>query len=308
MTSTASPFLAVPRPASRTAALGGFRTQCDRCGAVGFQYASCRNRHCPKCQSLAQTRWVERQCANLLDIGHWHLVFTLPHELNPLAQARPGLAYGLLFRAASRTLLEFGRNPRWLGGEIGIIMVLHTWCRNLGQHVHVHCIVTGGGLSSDGESWLAPPRNGFLFPVRALSKVFRGKYLDLLAAARRRGELHSCHADDDQGFERLTASLRSRDWVAYAKAPFAGTGQVLSCLGRYTHKTATTNHRLVDFDGRHVRFRWHDQAHGNKVKVMRLDGSEFVRRFLLHVLPKGFTQIRHYVLLANRCRATKLAR
>ena len=250
---------------------------------------------------------MERQCANLLDIGHWQLVFTLPHEFNPLAQAEPGLAYGMLFRAASRTLLEFGRNPRWLGGEIGIIMVLHTWGRNLGQHVHVHCIVTGGGLSSDGESWLAPPHSGFLFPVRALSKVFRGKYLDFLAAARRMGEMHSGHADDDE-FERLTAALRSRDWMVYAKAPFADTGQVLSYLGRDTHKTAIINHRLVDFDGEHVRFRWRDFAHGNKVKVMLLDGGEFVRRFLLHVLPKGFTRIRHYRLLANRSRAARLAR
>ena len=294
--------------ACRTAALGGFRTECDQCGAVGFQYASCRNRHCPKCQSLAQTRWVERQSANLLDIGHWHVVFTLPHELNQLAQAKPGLVYGLLFKAASRTLLEFGRNPRWLGGEIGIIMVLHTWGQNLGQHVHVHCIVTDGGLRPDGERWLTPPRNGFLFPVRALSKVFRGKYLDFLAAACRKGGLHCSPADDDHDFERLTAALRSRDWVVYAKAPFAHAGQVLRYLGRYTHKTAITNHRLVDFDGEHVRFRWRDYAHGNKVKVMRLDGGEFVRRFLLHVLPKGFTRIRHYGLLANRCRAGKLAR
>ena len=292
----------------RTAALGGFRTECDQCGAVSFQYASCRNRHCPKCQSLEQTRWVERQSASLLDIGHWHVVFTLPHELNLLAQAKPGLVYGLLFKAASRTLLEFGRNPRWLGGEIGITMVLHTWGQNLGQHVHVHCIVTDGGLSPDGERWLAPPRNGFLFPVRALSKVFRGKCLDFLAAARRKGELHNSPADDGHDFERLTAALRSRGWVVYAKAPFADAGQVLRYLGRYTHKTAITNHRLVDFDGKHVRFRWRDYADGNKVKVMRLDGAEFVRRFLLHVLPKGFTRIRHYGLLANRCRAGKLAR
>ena len=236
------------------------------------------------------------------------MVFTLPHELNPLAQAKPGLVYGLLFKAASRTLLEFGRNPRWLGGEIGITMVLHAWGQNLGQHVHVHCIVTGGGLSPDGERWLTPPRNGFLFPVRALSKVFRGKCLDFLAAARRKGELHCSPADGDHGFERLAAALRSRDWAVYAKAPFADAGQVLRYLGRYTRKTAITNHRRVDFDGEQVRFRWRDHAHGNKVKVMRLDGGESARRFLLHVLPKGFTRIRHYGLLANRRRAGKLAR
>ena len=292
--------------ACRTAALGGFRTHCDQCGAVGFQYASCRNRHCPKCQSLAQTQWVERQCANLLDIDHWHMVFTLPHELNPLAQAKPGLVYGLLFKAASRTLLEFGRNPRWLDGEIGIIMVLHTWGQNLGQHVHVHCIVTDGGLSPDRERWLAPRHKGFLFPVRALSKVFRGKYLDLLSAARDRGELRPLRDADE--FGRLKDALKGKDWVVYAKAPFSGTDQVLSYLGRYAHKTAITNHRLVDFDGEHVRFRWRDYAHGDKVKVMRLDVGEFIRRFLLHVLPKGFTRIRHYGLFANRCRGAKLAR
>ncbi len=291
----------------RTAALGGFKNHCDHCGSVTYQYASCRNRHCPKCQSLSQTRWVERQCADLLDVGYWHLVFTLPHELNPIAQARPALIYKLLFKAASQTLLEFGRNPRWLGGELGITMVLHTWGQNLGQHIHVHCIVTDGGLSADRERWLTPTRKGFLFPTAALSKVFRGKYLDFLSAAHRKGELGSRYSDNSHAFERLTAALRSHDWVVYSKAPFAGAGQILSYLGRYTHKTAITNHRLVDFDGHNVRFRWRDYAHGNKRKVMRLDVDEFIRRFLLHVLPHGFTRLRHYGLLANRFRADKLA-
>ena len=292
----------------RTAAMGGFKLHCDHCGSVTFQYASCRNRHCPKCQSLSQTRWVERQCADLLDIGYWHLVFTLPHELNPIAQARPALIYKLLFKAASQTLLEFGRNPRWLGGELGITMVLHTWGQNLGQHIHVHCIVTDGGLSADGESWLTPTRTGFLFPTAGLSKVFRGKYLDFLSAAHRNGELGSRYSNDSQAFEHLTAALRSHDWVVYSKAPFAGPEQVLRYLGRYTHKTAISNHRLVDFDGHNVRFRWRDYAHDNKRKVMSLDVDEFIRRFLLHVLPHGFTRLRHYGLLANRFRAGKLAR
>ena len=290
----------------RTAALGGFTSDCEHCGAVTIQYASCRNRHCPKCQSLAQTLWVERQCADLRDIAYWHVVFTLPHDLNPLAQAHPALVYSLLFKAASRTLLEFGRNPRWLGGEPGITMVLHTWGQNLGQHIHVHCIVTDGGLSPDRQRWLSPTHKNFLFPTRALSKVFRGKYLALLARARDRGEL-GCDPDD-RTFARLTAALRSRDWVVYTKAPFADTGHVLAYLGRYTHKTAITNRRLVDFDGEHDRFRWRDYADGNKVKVMRLEADEFIRRFLLHVLPHGFTRIRHYGLLANRFRARKLAR
>ena len=292
----------------RTAALGGFKSQCDHCGAVTIQYASCRNRHCPKCQTLSQTRWVERQCADLLDIGYWHVVFTLPHEINPVAQGNPALIYGLLFKAASRTLLEFGCNPRWLGAELGITMVLHTWGQNLGQHIHVHCIVTDGGLSPDGRRWLTPVRKGFLFPTAALSKVFRGKYLDFLGAAHRDGELRLkvAGSDDSREFESLKTSLRSRDWVVYSKAPLAGAEQVLAYLGRYTHKTAIGNHRLVDFDGEHVRFRWRDYADANKVKVMRLDADEFIRRFLLHVLPRSFTRLRHYGLLANRCRARKL--
>ena len=255
----------------RTAALGGFKACCEHCGAVTIQYASCRNRHCPKCQTLAQTRWVERQCADLLDIGYWHVVFTLPHELNSIAQGNPALIYRLLFHAASKTLLEFGRNPRWLGGELGITMVLHTWGQNLGQHIHVHCVVTDGALSPDGERWLTPARRGFLFPTAALSKVFRGKYLDLLTAAHRCGELRMPgeeDPDDSRAFECLKASLQSNEWIVYTKAPFAGAANVLAYLGRYTHKSAIANHRLVDFDGEQVRFRWRDYAHGNKVKVM----------------------------------------
>ena len=294
----------------RTAALGGFKACCEHCGAVTIQYASCRNRHCPKCQTLAQTRWVERQCADLLDIDYWHVVFTLPHELNSIAQANPALIYRSLFHAASKTLLEFGRNPRWLGGELGITMVLHTWGQNLGQHIHVHCVVTDGALSPDGEHWLTPPRRGFLFPTAALSKVFRGKYLDLLTDAHRSGELRMPGEegpDDTRAFECLKGSLQSNAWVVYTKAPFAGAANVLAYLGRYTHKSAIANHRLVDFDGEHVQFRWRDYAHGNKVKVMTLDTGEFIRRFLLHVLPRGFTRLRHYGVLANRGRTRKLA-
>ena len=228
----------------------------------------------------------------------------------PIAQGNPALIYALLFKAASQTLLEFGRNPRWLGGKLGITMVLHTWGQNLGQHIHVHCIVTDGGLSPDGQRWLTPVRKGFLFPRAALSKVFRGKYLDFLNAAHRDGELRlqvTGGVGDSREFECLKTSLRSHDWVVYTKAPFAGADQVLAYLGRYTHKTAIANHRLVGFDGEHVRFRWRDYAHGNKVKVMRLDADEFIRRFLLHVLPRGFTRLRHYGLLANRSKARKLA-
>ena len=203
-------------------------------------------------------------------------------------KAIPALIYRLLFNAASKTLLEFGRNPRWLGGELGITMVLHTWGQNLGQHIHVHCVVTDGALSPDRERWLTPPRRGFLFPTAALSKVFRGKYLDSLTAAHRSGELRmpgDDGLDDTRAFESLKTSLQSNDWVVYTKAPFAGAANVLAYLGRYTHKSAIANHRLVGFDAEQVRFRWRDYAHGNKRKVMRLDAGEFIRRFLLHVLP-----------------------
>jgi hypothetical protein len=295
----------------RTAALGGHRAQCDHCGALTISYCSCRNRHCPKCQTLAKQRWLERQCADLLDIDYWHLVFTLPHELNALAQGNPRLIYRLLFGAASQTLLEFGRNPRWLGGELGITIVLHTWGQRLDQHIHVHCVVTGGALSDDGQRWI-PAKPGFLFPVRALSAVFRAKYLDALALAYRRGELHFAgstgHLANTAAFRGFLATLETHDWVVYAKAPFAGAEQVLAYLGRYTHRVAIANHRLVSFEDGEVRFRWRDYAHGNKTKIMALSTEEFLRRFLLHTLPAGFVKIRHYGLLGNRCRHDKVAR
>ena len=294
----------------RTAALGGFTAQCDTCGEQTISYRSCRNRHCPKCQTLAKQRWVESQCADLLDVDHWHLVLTLPHALNPLALSNPGLVYDLLFGAASQTLLEFGRNPRWLGGELGITVVLHTWGQNLGLHIHVHCVVTGGALSEDGQRWL-PAKRSFLFPTAALSTVFRGKYLDALARAYRRGAVQCqgaarllAHPD---AFQCLLTQLRDHDWVVYAKPPFAGAARALAYLGRYTHRIAIANHRLVGFDGERVRFRWRDYARGNQVKVMTLPAEEFLRRFLLHTLPHRFVRIRHYGILGNRCRHQKLA-
>lgn len=295
----------------RTAALGGFKYQCDTCQHVTIQYASCRNRHCPRCQTLAGTRWVERQCHDLLDIEYWHAVFTLPHEINRVAQWHPKLVYKLLFQAASQTLLEFGRNPRWLGGNIGITMVLHTWGQNLSRHIHVHCIVTGGAQSLDGQRWIAGNPQ-FLFPTRALSRVFRGKYLEGLEQAHRAGELsrpdeRGLNLDDSDVFDTLLTRLRSQDWVVYAKPPFAGAEKVVNYLGRYTHRVAISNHRLVDFDGKQVRFRWRDYAHGNEKKIMSLSADEFIRRFLLHVLPRGFMRIRHYGLQANRDRQKRLA-
>ena len=293
----------------RTAALGGHLEACDHCGAEVARYHSCRNRHCPKCQTLAKERWVQARRAELLPVPYFHLVFTLPHEINPLAQGNPRVIYNLLFQAASETLQTFGRDRKWLGGEIGITMVLHTWGQNLAQHLHVHCVVSGGALAPD-ERWI-PAKRGFLFPVRALSEVFRGKYLAALQQAFEAqkidfaGETTALAAPSD--FRAFLAKLRAKDWVVYAKPPFGGPKQVLAYLGRYTHRIAISNERLLDCENGEVRFRYRDYAHGNKVKVTRLPVEEFIRRFLLHVLPNGFMRIRHYGLLANRHRTEHLA-
>lgn len=286
----------------RTPALGGHLERCDRCGATRAVYHSCRNRHCPQCQSLAQTRWVEARQADLLPIPYFHVVFTLPHALNALAQSSPRLVYTLLFRCAAATLQTFARDPRHLGGELGIIAVLHTWGQNLDQHVHLHCVVTGGALARDGSRWIAA-RKRFLFPVRALSKVFRGKYLAELQAAASRGQLPTHIAE-----KPLLRRLRGTPWVVYAKPPFGGPEQVLAYLGRYTHRIAISNDRILALHEGHVYFRWRDYADKNRSKVMVLPAEEFLRRFLLHVLPAGFQRIRHFGLLANRRRALALAR
>jgi hypothetical protein len=236
-------------------------------------------------------------------------VFTLPHALNPLIQANPRQLYGFLFMAAADTLLAFGRDPRWIGGEIGITLVLHSWGQNLGQHVHLHGLVTAGGLSPDRRCWL-PAKKRFLFPVRALARVFRGKYLELLARACRRGELafggSTAGLADHRVFARFVAALRRAEWVVYAKPPFAGPEQVIAYLGRYTHRVAISNERLEALEDDHVSFRWRDYRDGGRRKTMRLEAVEFIRRFLLHVLPPGFLRIRHYGLFANRHRRAKM--
>ena len=297
--------------ACRTAALGGHLQACDRCGAVAVRYHSCRDRHCPKCQALAKERWVEARRAELLATRHDHVVFTLPHTLNPLIRGNPRTLYRLLFAAAAETLLAFGRDPRWLGGEIGVTLVLHTWGQNLGQHVHVHGLVTAGGLAPGGDRWL-PAKRRFLFPVRALARVFRGKYLELLARARRNGALafagSTAPLADGRAFAAFVAALRRTEWVVYAKPPFAGPEQVVAYLGRYTHRVAIGDERLVALEDDRVAFRWRDYRDGARLKTMRLDAVEFLRRFLLHVLPPGFMRVRHYGLFANRHRRAKLAR
>ena len=272
------------------------------------RYHSCRNRHCPKCQTLAKERWVEARCAELLPVPYFHLVFTLPHEINPLAQGNLRVIYNLLFQAASDTLQSFGRDPKWLGGEIGITMVLHTWGQNLSQHLHVHCVVSGGALAPEGR-WI-PAKRGFLFPVRGLSVVFRAKYLEALEGAFEAEKLdfagETTPLAEPSAFRAFLAKLRAKDWVVYAKPPFGGPAQVLAYLGRYTHRIAIGNERLLDCENGEVRFRYRDYAHGNKTKVMCLPVEEFIRRFLLHVLPKAFMRIRHYGLLANRHRTEHL--
>jgi len=295
----------------RTAALGGHRETCEVCGAVRLAYNSCRNRHCPKCQTLAKERWLEARRAELLPVEYFHLVFTLPHALNPLAQGNPRLIYRLLFHATAATLAAFAHDPRHLGGELGVTAILHTWGQNLSQHLHLHCVVTGGALAPDGSRWI-PAKAGFLFPVRALAKVFRGKYLDALRRAFEADELvfsGSLTALAAPGaFAAWLEQLRHQAWVVYAKRPFAGPEQVLEYLGRYTHRVAISNERIVTLDDGIVRFRWKDYADDHRVKLMALDAEEFIRRFLLHVVPDGFVRIRHFGLLANRTRRAKLDR
>jgi len=300
----------------RTAALGGHVEGCDACGHRRIAYNSCRNRHCPKCQGQQRAKWMAAEQAMLLPVDYFHVVFTLPHALTPLTRVNPRALYGLLFRAAAATLLAFARDPTHLGGEPAITMVLHTWGQTLTEHVHVHCVVTGGGLSSDGGRWVSIPHSGhrrlFLFPVKALSKMFRGKYLAALDRLHRTGGLHfagqSAPLAEAIHWQRLLSELRRTNWVVYAKPPFGGPERVLKYLSRYTHRVAIANRRLLFVGDGLVRFAWKDYADHNAPKEMTLTAEEFLRRFLLHVLPRGFMRIRHYGLLANCHRAPQLAR
>ncbi|MGH9382778.1 MAG: IS91 family transposase [Vicinamibacterales bacterium] len=295
----------------RTAALGGHRETCDRCGAVRITYNSCRNRHCPTCQTLTKERWLAARQADLLPIPYFHVVFTLPHALNALAQGNPRAIYALLFRAAADTLLTFGRDPRYLGGTIGIPAILHTWGQTLAQHLHLHCLVTGGALAAEGARWIAG-RSSFLVPVRALSTVVRAKYLAGLARAFDAGQLTfaagTADLSDRRAFTAFLRQLRAVDWVVYAKRPFVGPEQLLDYLGRDTHRVALSNDRLVDHRDGHVRFRWKDYADHDRAKILTLETDEFLRRVLLHVVPRGFMRLRHFGLLANRTRRATLTR
>jgi hypothetical protein len=297
--------------ACRTAALGGHVLGCLECGHQEVSYNSCGNRHCPKCQATAAARWLETQAADLLDTPYFHVVFTLPSALGPVTQHNPRVMYGLLMRAAAKTLLEVAADPKHLGAEVGVLAVLHTWGQNLTLHPHVHCVVTGGGLAPDASRWVAG-RADFFLPVRVLSRVFRGKFLSGLRAAFRRGRLRfpgrlAALARPERFHHLLDETVRT-EWVVYAKPPTKGPATVLKYLARYTHRAAISNRRLVSLvDGR-VTFRWKDYAHGGRRGTMTLEAVEFVRRFLMHVLPSGFVRVRHYGLLANRNRQEKLAR
>jgi hypothetical protein len=300
----------------RTASLGGHVEACQSCGHTRIAYDSCRNRHCPKCQGAARARWMAAEQAMLLPVDYFHVVFTLPHTLTPLIRVNPRELYALLFRAAAATLQAFAHDPKHLGGEPGITMVLHTWGQTLTEHVHVHCVVTGGGLSLDQSHWISVRRKRrrrpFLFPVKALSKVFRGKYLAALARLRRRGQLRftgQCAGlADSEPWHSLLTTLQHTKWVVYAKPPFGGPERVLKYLSRYTHRVAISNRRLLFVGDGIVRFTWKDYANHDAHKEMTLPAAEFLRRFLLHVVPHGFTRIRHYGIVANRHREQKLRR
>lgn len=293
----------------RTAVLGGHVEACDHCGHQQISYNSCRNRHCPKCQGPATARWLEARADELLPVGYFHLVFTLPVELCPLALQNPRVVYGLLMQAAAQTLSAVAANPKHLGAEIGFLAVLHTWGQNLMHHPHVHCVIPAGGLAPDGARWVHC-RKGFFLPVRVLSRVFRGKFVSGLKQAFVRGhlefhgelaELTPCGA-----FEGLLNRSVRHEWVVYAKPPFGGPQQVLKYLARYTHRVAISNRRLLSLGDGKVTFRWKDYAHGNQQRCMTLSAIEFVRRFLQHVLPTGFVKIRHYGFMSNRFRQAKL--
>jgi hypothetical protein len=295
----------------RTAALGGHRDQCVRCGHQAISFNSCRNRHCPKCQGNARAKWLAARSAELLPVSYFHVVFTLPHELSALVLQNKQLLYDLLYRTSAAAMLELARDPWHLGADIGFLGVLHTWGQNLEHHPHVHFIVPAGGLALDGSRWIdSSPR--FFLPVRALSEVFRGKFCEQLRELFQQNRLQF-HGSVEQlaapgAFSHLLWQLSLKDWVVYAKPPFGGAEHVLNYLARYTHRVAISNHRLVTFENNRVSFRWRDYAHGSKKKVMTVSAHEFLRRFLLHVLPGGLVRIRHFGLFANRRRAAALQR
>jgi hypothetical protein len=294
----------------RTAALGGHVEQCDACGHQRIAYNSCRNRHCPRCQSLARAQWLDDRQADLLPVPYFHVVFTVPEEIAAIAYQNKAVVYDILFQATAETLQTIAADPKHLGADIGFIAILHTWGQNLLHHPHLHCVVPGGGLAPDHSRWIAC-RPGFFLPVRVLSRLFRRLFLERLRRAFETGHLRFFNAlaplQHMQAFARYLDGPRRAEWVVYAKEPFGGPQQVLGYLGRYTHRVAISNNRLIAIADGHVTFRWKDYRHESAQRVMRLDAPEFIRRFLLHVLPRGLQRIRHYGFLSNRRRETGLA-
>jgi hypothetical protein len=292
--------------ACRTAALGSYVEQCDHCSHQVIEYRSCRNRHCPKCHSRARDEWLAARAQEILPVPYCHVVFTLPHELAPLALQNPRVVYGILFRAVAESLLEMAADPKRLGAKLGFLAVLHTWTQRLEHHPHVHCVVPAGGLSPDEQRWISPRKKNFFLPVIPLGCLFRGKFLAYLREAFAEGRLgfygQLRELAHPARFEELVAPLKDKEWVVYAKPPFGGPEQVLRYLARYTHRVAISNGRLLGLEEGRVRFRWRDSQHDNQIKEMSLDAVEFIRRFLLHVLPGGFVKIRHFGFLSNRNR------
>ena len=293
----------------RTASLGGHVEVCDFCGKTQTSYNSCRNRHCPKCQALTKARWIEARKAELLPVSYFHNVFTLPHELNLIILANKKIMLGILFKAVSATLTEFAQNPTRYkeGGKIGFTAILHTWDQKLRDHFHLHCVIPAGYLSHDGERWIHSKKK-FLFPVKALSKVFRGKFIELMTEAFHDlifpGKISAIGTA--AGFGKLKNQLFSKNWIVYSKQPFGGPEQVLEYLGRYTHRVAISNNRILDMENNTVTFSYKDRKNDDAQKAMSLEANEFIRRFLLHALPKRFMRIRHCGFLANRCKKDNL--
>jgi hypothetical protein len=296
--------------ACRTSVLGGHKDKCDNCGHLEISYNSCRNRHCPKCQTLKKERWIEARGEDLLPIEYFHVVFTIPSELNHLVSMNRKVMYDLLFRSVSETLMELAHNPKHLGARIGAIGILHTWGQNLMDHPHIHCIVTGGGLSSNGDRWVSC-RKGFFIPVLVMSALFRGKFLGLLKKCFTSDDLvfpgSIGHLGRPGNFGPFMKQLYQKTWVVYCKPPFDGAKGVLNYLGRYTHRIAISNNRILTNKDGKISFLWRDYADDNRKKTMTLKADEFIRRFLLHVLPARYVRIRHFGLLANRNRDTAIA-
>ena len=287
----------------RTARLGGHVYECDNCGHEIISYNSCRNRHCPKCQGLARAKWLDNRMKELLPVEYFHVVFTIPDILNRTALCNKEVVYNILFRAVKETLLEASLNPKNIGARIGFLAILHTWGQNLLDHPHIHCVVPGGGLSDDGNSWISS-KSGFLISVKVLKKLFRGKFLDYLKRAFQDHKLHFYGENKEleipKHFQKLIDQAYAKEWVVYVKKPFSGPKQVLQYLGKYTHRVAISNHRIIDVKDDRVIFKWKDYKDGNTMKTMSVSVEEFMRRFLLHVIPKRFVRIRFYGLLSNR--------